>query len=416
MAESIPKTKDNPQPPERAAGHLALLAGAPAFSEPLHVGRPNIGNRQDFEDRVRDILDRRWLTNGGRYVDEFEGRIAGYSGVEHCILMSNATMALELAIRALGLSQEVIVPSFTFIATAHVLQWQAITPVFCDIDPDTHTLDPGQIEKLITPRTTAIVGVHLWGHACDTQAIETIARRHGLKVLYDAAHAFGGSHLGRKIGGFGDCEIFSFHATKFINSFEGGAVVTNHAVLAEKLRMMRNFGFTTYDDVGQLGINAKMTEICAAMGLTSLEAMDEIVAVNRRNWEAYREGLAALPGISLMEYDPTERHNYHYVVLEVDPEIAPLNRDELLAVLHAENVLARRYFWPGCHRMEPYRSLYPDAHVSLPQTERVAERVLTLPTGQAITPEIIRVVCDIIRAATENAQEVRRLMRKTSAA
>ena len=192
--------------------------------------------------------------------------------------------------------------------------------------------------------------------------------------------------------------------------------MTNNPVLAEKLRMMRNFGFTNYDEVTHLGINAKMTEVCAAMGLTSLEAMAEIVAVNRRNWEVYREGLRALPGISFIEYDPLENNNYHYVLIEVEPEIAPLNRDELMAVLRAENVLARRYFWPGCHRMEPYRSLYPDAHLFLPQTERVAARVLTLPTGQTITPEIIRVVCNIIRSAYENAPEVRKLLRKTSVA
>jgi dTDP-4-amino-4,6-dideoxygalactose transaminase len=217
------------------------------------------------------------------------------------------------------------------------------------------------------------------------------------------------------IGGFGECEVFSFHATKFINSFEGGAVVTNDSELADRMRLMRNFGFSDYDKVIHLGINGKMTEVCAAMGLTSLEAMTEIVAVNRRNWEGYLENLRALPGLSLIKYDLTEQNNYHYVVIEVDPQRAPLNRDELLAVLHAENILARRYFWPGCHRMEPYRSLFPNAHLHLPQTERVAAQVLTLPTGQTITPEIIRVICDTIRSAFENAGEIRRLLEKKPA-
>lgn len=394
---------------------LAIFGGTPIFSELLHVGRPNIGDRARLLERFNNILDTKWLSNMGPYEREFEQRLAEMTGTKHCIAMCNATAALEIAIRALDLTGEVIVPSFTFIAAAHALQWQQITPVFCDIDPKTHNIDPQRIEELITPRTTGIVPAHLWGRACDTDAIAEIAGRHKLKVLYDAAHAVGCSHAGRMIGGFGECEVFSFHATKFINSFEGGAVVTNDSELADRMRLMRNFGFSDYDKVIHLGINGKMTEVCAAMGLTSLEAMTEIVAVNRRNWEGYLENLRALPGLSLIKYDLTEQNNYHYVVIEVDPQRAPLNRDELLAVLHAENILARRYFWPGCHRMEPYRSLFPNAHLHLPQTERVAAQVLTLPTGQTITPEIIRVICDTIRSAFENAGEIRRLLEKKPA-
>jgi len=394
---------------------LAIFGGKPAFAEKLHVGRPNIGDRARLVERFNNILDTKWLSNMGPYEREFEQRLADMIGTKHCIAMCNATVAMEIAVRALGLTGEVIVPSFTFIATAHALHWQQITPVFCDIDPKTHNIDPQRIEELITPRTTGIFPVHLWGRACDTDAIAEIAARRNLKVLYDAAHAFGCSHAGRTIGGFGECEVFSFHATKVINSFEGGAVVTDDAELADRMRLMRNFGFSDYDKVIHLGINGKMTEVSAAMGLTSLDAIAEIVAVNRRNWEAYRESFMALRGISLIEYDPTEENNYHYVVIEVDPETAPLSRDELLAVLHAENVLARRYFWPGCHRMEPYRSLYPNARVFLPQTERVAAQVMTLPTGQAITSEIIRVICEIIGSAFENAGEIRRMLAKKPA-
>ncbi|HVS80578.1 MAG TPA: DegT/DnrJ/EryC1/StrS family aminotransferase [Pyrinomonadaceae bacterium] len=394
---------------------LAIFGGAPAFAEKLHVGRPNIGDRARLLQRINTILDNRWLTNTGPFEQELEQRIADLTGAAHCIAMCNATLALEIAIRALELSGEVIVPSFTFIATAHALQWQEITPVFCDIDPRTYNLDPRRVEQMITPATTGIIPVHAFGRPCDVGSLAEIAARRGLKLLFDSAHAFGCSYHGRMIGSFGDAEIFSFHATKFINSFEGGAVVTNNDVLAGKMRLMRNFGFAGYDYVSHVGINAKITEVCAAMGLTSLEAMDEIVAVNRRNWEVYREELMALPGISLIEYDPKENNNYHYVVIEVDPERAPLNRDELLAVLHAENVLARRYFWPGCHRMEPYRSSYPDAHLFLPQTERAAARVITLPTGQVITPETIRIVCDIINTAFENAGEIRKLLEKEPA-
>lgn len=394
---------------------LAVYGGPPAFNEKLHVGRPNIGNRAKLLERVNNIVDNRWLTNNGPYVQEFEQRIADLIGVRHCVATCNATVALEITIRALELTGEVIVPSFTFVATAHALQWQDTTPVFADIDPTSHNLDAARVEQMITPRTSAIIGVHLWGRACNVEALAEIAARRGLKLLFDAAHAFGCSHKGRMIGGFGDAEVFSFHATKIINSFEGGAVVTNNDVLANKIRLMRNFGFAGYDNVTRLGLNGKMTEVCAAMGLTSLEAMPGIVAVNRRNRKIYRDGLIGLPGISLVEYDSSEHSNYHYVVIEVDPERAPLNRDELLAVLHKENVLARRYFWPGCHRMAPYGSLYPGAHLLLPETERVAAQVMTLPTGQAITSEIIRNICDIIRTAFENAAEVRKLLEKEPA-
>ncbi len=394
---------------------LAILGGRPAFAEKLYVGRPNIGDRTRLLVRLNDILDTRWLTNGGPYVESFEGRITELTGVKHCIATCNATVALEIAIRALGLVGEVLIPSFTFVATAHALQWQQIRPVFCDIDPKTHCMDPRSVEAMITPRTTGIIGVHLWGRACYVNALTEIAARHKLTLLFDAAHAFGCSDRGRMIGSFGEAEVFSFHATKFVNSLEGGAVVTNNNALARKLRLMRNFGFTGYDKVNYVGTNGKMTEVCAAVGLTSLEALNEIVEVNRRNYEVYRENLDVLPGVSVIEYDPTEHNNYHYIVAEIDPASAPLNRDELLAILLNENVLARRYFWPGCHRMEPYRTLYPNSHLFLPQTERVAAQVMSLPTGQTITPEIIRAICDIIRAAFENAGEIRKILEEKTA-
>lgn len=395
--------------------NIALLGGEPAFRDSVHVGRPNVGDRELFLSRVGDMLDRRWLTNDGPLVREFEERVRELIGAKHCVAMCNATVALEIAIRALELTGEVIVPSYTFVATPHALQWQEITPVFADIDPRTHNIDPAGIERLITPRTTGILGVHVWGRPCDTTAIQSIAERHGLKHLYDAAHAFGCSHDGRMIGTFGACEIFSFHATKFVNSFEGGAVVTNDDTLASKMRLMRNFGFAGYDQVTYLGTNGKMTEVCAAMGLTSLEKMGDIVAVNRQNYEAYRDGLRGLPGVSLIGFDPAERNNYQYVVAEVDPDGTGLNRDELVAVLHAEHVLARKYFWPGCHRMEPYRSFQPNAHLLLPETERLVARTLVLPTGQTVTPEMVGTVCGIIGSALAQVEAVRKALFETDA-
>jgi dTDP-4-amino-4,6-dideoxygalactose transaminase len=331
-------------------------------------------------------------------------------GVKHCICVCNATIGLELAIRALDLQGEVIVPSYTFIATAHALQWQEITPVFADMDPATHNLDPARIERHITPRTTAILATHVWGRPSAVEALAEIAQRRGLKLMFDAAHAFGCSHRGRMIGGFGLAEVFSFHATKFLNSFEGGAITTNDETLATKIRLMTNFGFYDYDKVIHLGTNGKMTEVCAAMGLTNLEGIAELVSVNRRNHRAYREGLAGLPGVSVINYNSQEQNNFQYMVVEVDPDVSALNRDEWVAVLHAENVLARKYFWPGCHRMEPYRSLYPYAGHLLPETERMSARIMVMPTGTAMSIEDIGTVCNILKTAGAHAPAVRQAL------
>lgn len=386
---------------------LAVFTGKPAFSEPLHVGRPNIGNRAALTRRMEDILDSRWLTNNGPYVQEFERRICELTGAAHCVSMCNGTVGLELVIRALGMSGEVIVPSFTFIATVHALQWQGIQPVFCDVDPLTHTIDPAAAEKLITPRTSGIIGVHLWGRPAAPERLADLAQKHKLKLVFDAAHALGCTHQGIGIGNFGDAEVFSFHATKFINSFEGGAVVTNDAALAGRLRMMHNFGFTGYDCVESIGTNGKMPEISAAMGITSLESLENFVAHNRRNFDAYAHRLGGLPGLRLYRFPEEDRYNWQYVTLEIDPAAA-LTRDEIMQMLHAENVLARRYFYPGCHRMEPYRSLYPNAPSSLPHTEALVQRVLSLPTGTAVSDSDIASICELVTLALNNPDAVRK--------
>jgi dTDP-4-amino-4,6-dideoxygalactose transaminase len=391
---------------KRTIEELAIFGGRPAFSEPLHVGRPNIGDREMFLNHVEDILDRRWLTNDGRYVQEFEHRVADLVGAKHCVTTCNATVALEIAIRAVGLSGEVIVPAFTFIATAHALQWQEITPVFCDIDPYTHNIDANRVMRLVTPRTSGIIGVHLWGRPCDVEALEDLAQDLGLTLLFDAAHAFGCSYKKRMIGTFGSAEVFSFHATKFLNTFEGGAVVTNDDELARKLRLMKNFGFSWYDEVVYLGTNGKMSEVSAAMGLAGLESMDEFIATNRQNHMHYKRELADIPGVSIITYDEINRCNYQYVILEIDEALTGISRDLLMVILHHENVFARRYFFPGCHRMEPYRSYFPNAGVLLPHTEQLVKRVLCLPTGTAVGERQIRVVCDLLRLAIENSAAV----------
>jgi len=381
----------------RSKADLAINGAPPAFDKPLHVGRPNIGDREAFLQRINQIIDNQWLTNNGPMVQEFEQRIAEYLGVKHCVAMCNGTIALEIAIRALGLQGEVIVPSWTFVATAHALYWQGITPVFADIDPATHNLDPVAVRRMITPRTTGIIGVHLWGRAAPIDELQAIADEHGLKLMFDAAHAFGSSFNGQSIGRFGACEVFSFHATKAFNTMEGGAVTTNDDELAETLRLMRNFGFKGYDNVIHPGTNGKMIEACAAMGLANLEGFDEVVAVNRHNHAAYCEALAGLPGISVLGYNPAERNSHHYVVIEVGAT-CPASRDAIIKALHAENILARKYFWPGCHMMKPYRDLFPHAGLLLEHTRAVADRVIVLPNGTSLPDAAVAVVSGVLRA------------------
>jgi dTDP-4-amino-4,6-dideoxygalactose transaminase len=385
---------------------LSIFGGSPVFNEKLHVGRPNIGNRENLMERINNLLDRKWLTNNGPFVQEFEQRIADFVGVKHCIAMCNGTVALEIAIRASGLKGEIIVPSLTFVATAHALQWQEITPVFCDIDPASYNLNPLCIHKMITPRTTGIIGVHLWGRPCDIEKLIEISDSYNLKLLFDSAHAFGCSYKGRMIGSFGNAEVFSFHATKFFNTFEGGAVVTNDDELAKKIRLMKNFGFEGYDNVIYIGTNGKMSEVSAAMGLTNLENLDEFVAINHRNYKLYQSELKNIPGIKLIKYDKNEHCNYQYIVIEVDENVTHVSRDHLIDILHSENILARRYFYPGCHRMEPYCSYFPHSHFLLPETVRVAECVLSLPTGTSIGEDEITHISQILRLVIENGSKV----------
>jgi dTDP-4-amino-4,6-dideoxygalactose transaminase len=381
----------------RDKADLAINGALPAFDRPLHVGRPNIGDREAFLQRINQIIDNQWLTNNGPMVQEFERRIAEYLGVKHCVAMCNGTIALEIAIRALGLQGEVIVPSWTFVATAHALYWQGITPVFADIDQATHNLDPAAVRRMFTPRTTGIIGVLLWGRAAPIDQLQAIADEHGLKLMFDAAHAFGSTFKGQSIGRFGTCEVFSFHATKAFNTMEGGAIATDDDELADAMRLMRNFGFKGYDNVIHPGTNGKMIEACAAMGLANLDSFDDVVATNQRNHAAYREALDGLPGISVLAYAPAERNSHHYVVIEVGAA-CPVPRDRIIEALHAENILARKYFWPGCHMMKPYRDLFPHAGLLLPHSIAVSEQVIVLPTGCAVTDNEITLIGGVVRA------------------
>ncbi|TDC61644.1 dTDP-4-dehydro-6-deoxyglucose aminotransferase [Micromonospora sp. KC207] len=388
---------------KRNLGDLAIFGGHSSFLQQIHVGRPNRIDRTRLFDRLSWALDNEWLTNNGPLAREFEERVADMVGVRNCVATCNATAALQLLAHATELTGQVIMPSLTFAATAHAVRWLGLEPVFCDIDPRTGCVDHEAVVAAITPRTSAIIGVHLWGRPCDVDALEKVAADAGLRLFFDAAHAIGCTSQGRPVGQFGDAEVFSFHATKVVNAFEGGAVVTDDDDLAHRVRSLANFGIGLRSPSAAGGTNAKMSEACAAMGLTSLDAFPEVARHNRENYEQYCGELARMPGLSVIDFVPDERQNYQYVIVEIDPDVTGLHRDLLVDLLRAENVVAQRYFSPACHELEPYRSRQ---QVQLPHTERLSARVLALPTGSGISREDIRRVCNIVRLAVSRGSEL----------
>ena len=347
----------------------------------FHVGRPNIPNKNKILAQFAEVIDNQWLTNNGPMVQELESRIQQYLGVKHCICVCNATIGLELLQRALDLEGEVIIPSFTFIATANSLKWQRIDPVFCDVRMDNHLIDPAKIEALITPRTSAIMAVPIWGHPCDYSTLQAIADEHDLKLIFDSAHAFGCKIGDQYLGGYGEAEVFSFHATKVFSTGEGGAITTNSDKLAEKLRLMRNFGFTDYDNTEHIGTNAKMSEFSAAYGLVHLGELDSILDQNEKIHQAYLQEFSKFNELKFLDYTFPGKSNYQYVVAQVPSEI----RDRLVDYFHGHGILLRRYFHPGCHLMEPYASHEQYHSLNLPNTEKISSEIVVFPTGRQLT-------------------------------
>lgn len=368
-----------------------------AFDRDLTTSRPNIGDRERLHQYLDEILDRRWLTNDGPVLREFEHELGSYLNVDHAVCVCNGTVGLQLAVVALsrGLRGcEYICPSFTFIATPHALQWVGMKPVFCDVNSETHNLDPERVEELVTEHTVGILAVHMWGNPCYPDALEDIAHCHNLALIFDAAHAFGVGGDGLRVGSYGHYEVFSLHATKWLNSFEGGVITTNNVILANRIRQMRNFGFSDYHSTSYLGTNGKMSEIHAAMGLVSLSAESEFRGRLRENYLTYRANLSNVPGIRLMEHD--EGSNYQYIVVEILPE-CKMTRDSLADALLVRNIMARRYFSPPCHECQPYVRMHTSVDDRLPVTNRLSASLLNLPTGTALSTGDVEAVCDIIK-------------------
>jgi dTDP-4-amino-4,6-dideoxyglucose len=378
------------------AATWSLRASPGGQPPPLVVGRPWFPDREELLARIAAVFDSGMLSNHGPRIDELEQRVAELHGVRNCVAVCNGTTAIELALRAAGVTGEVVLPSFTFIATAYAVQRAGLTPVFADVDPSTHNVDVASVERVITPLTSAILAVNLWGRACDVDGLTALAHERGIQLLFDSAHAFGCSYGGRMLGGNGSAETFSFHATKVFHTLEGGAVLTNDDELADRVRHQRSFGLTNSAELVIVGGNAKLNEVSAAVGLAQFSALAERFELNRRRYELYRAELADTVGVTVIEYPAGELSNYHYAVVEVDTDEAGVDRDTVCEHLLAAGVVARPYFDPPCHMLPPYLGR-PSG--DLDETERLARRTLALPTGPSCSLADIERVCDLVRAA-----------------
>jgi dTDP-4-amino-4,6-dideoxygalactose transaminase len=363
---------------------------------PIYVTRPSLPPLEEFTALLGQIWERRILTNGGPFHQELEAALARHLGVEHLALFTNGTIALVTALQALRITGEVITTPFSFVATSHSLLWNGIKPVFVDIDPSTCNLDPARIESAITPQTTAILPVHCYGTPCDVERIQKIADTYGLKVIYDAAHAFGVESGGQSLLRHGDLSMLSFHATKVFNTFEGGAIVCPEAKTKQRIDYLKNFGFADEVTVVAPGINGKMSEVQAAFGMLQLRYVDDEIAL-RQQWDAtYRQELARVRGIRCLEPQGHTRANYSYFPVFVE-ETFRLGRDELYARLKEDGIFSRRYFYPLISDMPMYRGLPSAAAANLPQAKRAAAQVLCLPIYGSLGEEEVRRIAALIR-------------------
>lgn len=361
------------------------------------VTRSSMPTYEEYIEEIKDIWDSHWLTNMGTKHNQLELELADYLKVDNVSLFSNGHMALELLIQAMGLTGEVITTPFTFASTTHAIVRNGLTPVFCDINPDDYTMDVSKIEALITDKTSAIIPVHVYGNLCDVEAIEAIAKKHNLKVIYDAAHTFGVEYKRRGVASFGDASIFSFHATKVYNTIEGGAVCFNgnEDGLKEKLYGLKNFGIRGEEMVDAVGANSKMNEFQAAMGICNLRHLDGEIEKRSRVVARYREHLEGVPGIRLASVQKDVKSNYAYFPVVFDETVLGYSRDDIYDMLRAQDIFTRKYFYPITNSFECYRDKY-DAKET-PVALETSLRVLTLPLYADLALEDVDRICDLIR-------------------
>lgn len=372
------------------------------FEQPIYVTRPLLPDLEQFNQKLKQIWDSKWLTNNGQQHQILEKKLQDFLKIPYLSLFNNGTIALLVGCQSLRLSGEVITTPFTFPATPHVLTWNNIKPIFCDIDPVTMNIDANKIESMITPQTTAILGVHVYGVPCDVIKIQEIADKYGLKVIYDAAHAFGVEIKGVGIGNFGDLSMMSFHATKLFHTGEGGALLFRDPNLKTRLEFLKNFGIKNEEEVVMPGINGKMNEIQAALGLVLLQYIEEERNKRELIFETYRKCLHNVPGITFLPKLTDVISSYQYFVIRIDPEVFGCDRDYVYDEFKKYNVFTRKYFYPLCSDYPCYKYLPSSSDINLPVANKVAKEVLSLPIYGTLKLEEIEKICTILLAMRGN--------------
>ena len=369
------------------------------MSKQILVTRSSMPPMEEYVDEIKDIWDSHWLTNMGPKHKELQKKLEEYLGVDHIDLLTNGHMSLELTLQALNLQGEVITTPFTFASTTHAIVRNGLTPVFCDVDPKTYCMDPTKIEELITDRTCAILPVHVYGNVCDIEAIQKIADKYGLKVIYDACHTFGETYKGRGIGSYGDVSCFSFHATKVFNTIEGGAVCYHDERFGRDMYGLKNFGIRDQETVDAVGANAKMNEFCAAMGLCNLRHVDEEIAKRKKVVERYRACLDGIDGLQLNAVQPDVKSNYAYFPVIFEPEIFGATRNEVFDELAKDNINARKYFYPLTNTFECFHGQFDVTKT--PVALHLSKRVLTLPLYADLALSDVDRICNIIKSCAK---------------
>lgn len=370
---------------------------AKKFKEPIYVTRPLLPSLDQVYSQLQEVWNSKWITNNGPKHKELESKLKEYLKVDNAVMFSNGTLALELGLKSLDISGEVITTPFTFPATVQALDRNGLTPVFCDIEDKTLNIDASKIEKLITDKTSAILAVHVFGNPCNVEKIKEIADKYNLKVIYDGAHAFGSHVNGKSIGSYGDMTMFSFHATKLFNTIEGGCLVFKDNKLYEKLNLLKNFGIVSPEKVVISGTNAKLNEVQAAVGIEVLKIVKEERKRRKYIKKIYENGLCNIPGIKIVNKLDDENASYQYFTIEIDEDKYGISRDELHVELKKYNIITRKYFYPLCSEFEWYKHLPSAKKENLPVSHEVVKKVLSMPYYGELNIEDVNQICEIIR-------------------
>ncbi len=371
------------------------------FAKPFYITQPLLPDIDEFNEMLKEIWASKQLSNNGNMVKQLERDLSGYLNADYLSVFSSGTVALQLACKVLRLSGEIITTPFTFAATAHSLVWNNIKPVFCDIEEDSYNINPDLIESLITQNTTAIMPVHVFGNPCKVKKIQKIADKYGLKVLYDAAHAFGVKVNGKPISDFGDISMFSFHATKIYHTIEGGALTYKDPYFKERADSLRNFGIRSLESVTEPGTNGKLNEIQAAVGILLLKQVEDEIKARKEITNLYRQMLKEIPGIITSKDMEGVSHNYSYFVIRINKEEYGISRDELFDKLLEYNIIARKYFYPLCSNFQCYKDLPSSSKLKLPVANKIADMVICLPLHGRMRENDVEKICTIIKAFHE---------------